>query len=121
MGSSGPWSPKLNAAGAAGRGNKLDVGLTRLPPTWQLEKVMHPLLYQQYQLKKAAMEKACGDRAVERILYHGTTEQSSHEIWQHGFNRSFSGKNGQSGCMERDPSLGALRGERGHPLRWLSG
>ncbi|KAK9402788.1 polyADP-ribose polymerase PARP10 [Crotalus adamanteus] len=59
----------------------------------KLEKVMHPLLYQQYQLKKAAMEKACGDRAVERILYHGTTEQSSHEIWQHGFNRSFSGKN----------------------------
>ncbi|KAM3841398.1 protein mono-ADP-ribosyltransferase PARP10 isoform 3-T3 [Vipera latastei] len=59
----------------------------------KLEKVMHPLLYQQYQLKKTAMEKACGHRAVERILYHGTTEQSSHEIWQHGFNRSFSGKN----------------------------
>ncbi|KAM6458467.1 protein mono-ADP-ribosyltransferase PARP10 isoform 4-T4 [Liasis olivaceus] len=59
----------------------------------KLEKVMHPLLYQQYQLKKAAMEKACGHQAVERILYHGTTEQSSHEICQHGFNRSFCGKN----------------------------
>ncbi|XP_034275898.1 protein mono-ADP-ribosyltransferase PARP10 isoform X2 [Pantherophis guttatus] len=59
----------------------------------KLEKVMHPLLYQQYQLKKSAMEKACGHQAVERILYHGTTEQSSHEICQHGFNRSFCGKN----------------------------
>uniref|UniRef100_A0A8C5RPV6 Poly [ADP-ribose] polymerase n=1 Tax=Laticauda laticaudata TaxID=8630 RepID=A0A8C5RPV6_LATLA len=59
----------------------------------KLEKVMHPLLYQQYQLKKAAMEKACGHRAVERILYHGTTEESSHEICQHGFNRSFCGRN----------------------------
>ncbi|XP_025031769.1 poly [ADP-ribose] polymerase 10 isoform X2 [Python bivittatus] len=59
----------------------------------KLEKVMHPLLYQQYQLKKAAMEKACGHQAVERILYHGTTERSSHEICQHGFNRSFCGKN----------------------------
>ncbi|XP_058035038.1 protein mono-ADP-ribosyltransferase PARP10 isoform X2 [Ahaetulla prasina] len=59
----------------------------------KLEKVMHPLLYQQYQLKKAAMQKACGHQAVERILYHGTTEQSSHEICQHGFNRSFCGKN----------------------------
>ncbi|XP_013923578.1 PREDICTED: poly [ADP-ribose] polymerase 10 [Thamnophis sirtalis] len=59
----------------------------------KLEKVMHPLLYQQYQLKKAAMEKACGHQAVERILYHGTTEESSHEICQHGFNRSFCGKN----------------------------
>lgn len=76
---------------------------------------MHPLLYQQYQLKKTAMEKACGHRAVERILYHGTTEQSSHEIWQHGFNRSFSGKNGQSGCTERDPSLGAVKGGKGAP------
>uniref|UniRef100_A0A8C6VCG7 Poly [ADP-ribose] polymerase n=1 Tax=Naja naja TaxID=35670 RepID=A0A8C6VCG7_NAJNA len=59
----------------------------------KLEKVIHPLLYQQYQLKKAAMEKACGHRAVERILYHGTTEESSHEICQHGFNRSFCGRN----------------------------
>ncbi|KAJ7338280.1 hypothetical protein JRQ81_011042 [Phrynocephalus forsythii] len=60
----------------------------------QVEKVVHPLLCQQYQLKKAAMEKACGHQQVERLLYHGTTEESSREICQHGFNRSFCGKNG---------------------------
>ncbi|XP_066481709.1 protein mono-ADP-ribosyltransferase PARP10 [Tiliqua scincoides] len=59
----------------------------------KVEKLLHPLLYQQYQLKKAAMEKACGHRDVERLLYHGTTEQSSREICQLGFNRSFCGKN----------------------------
>lgn len=41
------------------------------------------------------MEKVCGRLEVERILYHGTTEQSSREICQFGFNRSFCGKNGE--------------------------
>ncbi|KYO31894.1 poly [ADP-ribose] polymerase 10 [Alligator mississippiensis] len=59
----------------------------------KVEKLIHPLLYQQYQLKKACMEKACHHRPVERLLYHGTTEESSREICQHGFNRSFCGKN----------------------------
>ncbi|XP_053101054.1 protein mono-ADP-ribosyltransferase PARP10 [Hemicordylus capensis] len=59
----------------------------------KVEKLVHPLLYQQYLLKKSAMEKSCGHLDVERVLYHGTTEQSSHEICQFGFNRSFCGKN----------------------------
>ncbi|XP_032037085.1 protein mono-ADP-ribosyltransferase PARP10 [Aythya fuligula] len=59
----------------------------------KVEKLIHPLLYKQYQLKKASMEKACHSRAVERVLFHGTTEQSSREICLHGFNRSFCGKN----------------------------
>ncbi|XP_035170322.1 protein mono-ADP-ribosyltransferase PARP10 [Oxyura jamaicensis] len=59
----------------------------------KVEKLIHPLLYKQYQLKKASMEKACRRRAVERVLFHGTTEQSSREICLHGFNRSFCGKN----------------------------
>ncbi|KAL8181406.1 UNVERIFIED_CONTAM: hypothetical protein K2H54_001142 [Gekko kuhli] len=59
----------------------------------KVQKLYHPLLYQQYMLKRAAMEKACGHPEVERILYHGTTEQSGREICQFGFNRSFCGKN----------------------------
>ncbi|KAM6225746.1 protein mono-ADP-ribosyltransferase PARP10 isoform 2-T2 [Spheniscus humboldti] len=59
----------------------------------KVEKLIHPLLYKQYQLKKASMEKACASGAVERILFHGTTETSSREICLHGFNRSFCGKN----------------------------
>ncbi|XP_043363147.1 protein mono-ADP-ribosyltransferase PARP10 isoform X3 [Dermochelys coriacea] len=59
----------------------------------KVEKLIHPLLYKQYQLKKACMEKVCGHEAVERLLFHGTTEEASREICQHGFNRSFCGKN----------------------------
>ncbi|XP_068789740.1 protein mono-ADP-ribosyltransferase PARP10 isoform X8 [Struthio camelus] len=59
----------------------------------KVEKLIHPLLYKQYQLKKASMERAGGGRPVERVLFHGTTEQSSREICLHGFNRSFCGKN----------------------------
>ncbi|KAM6101020.1 LOW QUALITY PROTEIN: protein mono-ADP-ribosyltransferase PARP10 [Theristicus caerulescens] len=59
----------------------------------KVEKLIHPLLYKQYQLKKASMEKACAGSAVERVLFHGTTETSSREICLHGFNRSFCGKN----------------------------
>ncbi|XP_054672312.1 protein mono-ADP-ribosyltransferase PARP10 isoform X1 [Grus americana] len=59
----------------------------------KVEKLIHPLLYKQYQLKKASMEKACAGGAVEQILFHGTTEISSREICLHGFNRSFCGKN----------------------------
>ncbi|XP_034980365.1 protein mono-ADP-ribosyltransferase PARP10 [Zootoca vivipara] len=59
----------------------------------KVEKLLHPLLYQQYQLKKVALLNVCGRRDVERILFHGTTEESSREICLHGFNRSFCGKN----------------------------
>ncbi|XP_044309240.1 protein mono-ADP-ribosyltransferase PARP10 [Varanus komodoensis] len=66
----------------------------------KVEKLLHPLLYQQYCLKKAAMEQACRQQQqVERVLYHGTTEQASREICQHGFNRSFCGRNAtRYGC-----------------------
>ncbi|XP_074745857.1 protein mono-ADP-ribosyltransferase PARP10 [Strix uralensis] len=59
----------------------------------KVEKLIHPLLYQQYQLKKASMEVARAGTTVERVLFHGTTEPSSREICLHGFNRSFCGKN----------------------------
>uniref|UniRef100_UPI00398F1126 protein mono-ADP-ribosyltransferase PARP10 n=1 Tax=Pristiophorus japonicus TaxID=55135 RepID=UPI00398F1126 len=57
----------------------------------KVEKVNNPLLYQQYLLKKASMVTTQPD--VERVLYHGTTEESAKEIYVHGFNRSFCGKN----------------------------
>ncbi|XP_078392367.1 protein mono-ADP-ribosyltransferase PARP10 [Cetorhinus maximus] len=57
----------------------------------KVEKVNNPLLYQQYMLKKASM--GAMQTNVEQDLYHGTTEESTKEIYVHGFNRSFSGKN----------------------------
>ncbi|XP_027764211.1 protein mono-ADP-ribosyltransferase PARP10 [Empidonax traillii] len=60
----------------------------------QVQKLIHPLLYKQYQLKKGSVERACADgTAAERVLFHGTTKASSREICLHGFNRSFCGKN----------------------------
>lgn len=65
-------------------------------PPRQVEKLIHPLLYRQYRLKKGSMERQrAGGPAVERVLFHGTTEASSREICLHGFNRSFCGKNGE--------------------------
>ncbi|XP_078086737.1 protein mono-ADP-ribosyltransferase PARP10 isoform X2 [Mustelus asterias] len=57
----------------------------------KVEKVNNPLLYQQYMLKKTSMVATQSN--VERVLYHGTTEASTKEIYVHGFNRSFCGKN----------------------------
>ncbi|XP_007893224.2 protein mono-ADP-ribosyltransferase PARP10 [Callorhinchus milii] len=59
----------------------------------KVEKVNNPLLYQQYMLKKAKLQAVLGQTNVERVLYHGTNEESAKEIYVHGFNRSFCGKN----------------------------
>ncbi|XP_048142259.1 protein mono-ADP-ribosyltransferase PARP10 isoform X2 [Corvus hawaiiensis] len=60
----------------------------------QVQKLIHPVLYKQYQLKKGSVKRACAaGTVVERILFHGTTKASSREICVHGFNRSFCGKN----------------------------
>ncbi|XP_064562912.1 protein mono-ADP-ribosyltransferase PARP10 isoform X1 [Zonotrichia leucophrys gambelii] len=60
----------------------------------QVQKLIHPVLYKQYQLKKGSVKRACAaGTAVERVLFHGTTKASSCEICLHGFNRSFCGKN----------------------------
>ncbi|XP_078282158.1 protein mono-ADP-ribosyltransferase PARP10 isoform X2 [Rhinoraja longicauda] len=57
----------------------------------KVEVVNNPLLYQQYMVKKASMVATQTD--VERVLFHGTSEESAKEIYVHGFNRSFCGKN----------------------------
>ncbi|XP_068017174.1 protein mono-ADP-ribosyltransferase PARP10 isoform X2 [Melanerpes formicivorus] len=61
----------------------------------RVQKLIHPLLYQQYQLKKGSVARECAPgTVVERVLFHGTTEGCSREICLHGFNRSFCGRNG---------------------------
>lgn len=73
-----------------------------------MQKLIHPVLYKQYQLKKGSVKRGCGaGTTVERVLFHGTTKASSREICLHGFNRSFCGKNG-----ERRAGLGWARGAR---------
>ncbi|KAM9824692.1 uncharacterized protein parp10 [Neosynchiropus ocellatus] len=60
----------------------------------QVAKFQNNLLHCQYKLKKASVLQQAGQDKVERTLYHGTGESAVREILFHGFNRSYSGKNG---------------------------
>lgn len=70
---------------------------------------MNRLLYNQYKLKKASVLQRATYPEVERTLYHGTSESSVKEICVHGFNRSFSGKNGTSSLVTRPPAAPPLK------------
>ncbi|CAL8296723.1 unnamed protein product [Lota lota] len=59
----------------------------------KVEKLGNRLLYNQYKLKKASIYQSGIHNEVERTLYHGTSESSVKDIYLHGFNRSFCGKN----------------------------
>ncbi|KAJ3609479.1 hypothetical protein NHX12_024000 [Muraenolepis orangiensis] len=59
----------------------------------KVEKLGNRLLHNQYKLKKASIYQSGTSSEVERTLYHGTSEASVKEIYLHGFNRSFCGKN----------------------------
>ncbi|OWK04190.1 hypothetical protein Celaphus_00016116 [Cervus elaphus hippelaphus] len=61
------------------------------PP--QVERVIHPLLQQQFQLHRERLEQCC-ERQAEQVLYHGTTVPTVPDICERGFNRSFCGRNG---------------------------
>ncbi|XP_023376075.1 poly [ADP-ribose] polymerase 10 isoform X2 [Pteropus vampyrus] len=69
------------------------VRLCRLPPP-QVERVLHPLLQQQYELHRERLEQRCDRRPAEHVLYHGTSAQAVTDICTYGFNRSFCGRNG---------------------------
>ncbi|KAB1258005.1 Poly [ADP-ribose] polymerase 10 [Camelus dromedarius] len=60
----------------------------------RVERVLHPLLQQQYELHRERLEQCCDRRPVEQVLYHGTSAPTVPDICAHGFNRSFCGRNG---------------------------
>ncbi|XP_042109872.1 protein mono-ADP-ribosyltransferase PARP10 isoform X5 [Ovis aries] len=66
---------------------------TRLERCHGVERVLHPLLQQQYELHRKRLEQCC-ERPVEQVLYHGTAVPTVPDICAHGFNRSFCGRNG---------------------------
>lgn len=74
----------------------------------QVDKLQNQLLYHQYQLKRMSVQQDATDQEFERILYHGTSEDTVKEICLHGFNRSFCGKNGTSPTVP--PATAALVG-----------
>ena len=60
----------------------------------KIERVQNPGLYKAYVVKKEQMEQKNG--ANEKLLFHGTAQESCSSISTFGFNRSYCGKNGKS-------------------------
>ena len=61
----------------------------------QIERIQNPNLYQQYVVRRMHMDAANGPSAQnEQLLWHGTGAETVEHINNHGFNRSYCGKNG---------------------------
>ncbi|XP_053519060.1 protein mono-ADP-ribosyltransferase PARP15 isoform X2 [Artibeus jamaicensis] len=59
----------------------------------KIQRIQNTFLWQSYQMKKKHMDMKNGHMGNERILFHGTSADSVPHINQHGFNRSYAGKN----------------------------
>lgn len=59
----------------------------------KIERVQNPVLWQSLQIKKRAMDVKNGHTKNERRLFHGTCDDTAAHINEHGFNRSYAGKN----------------------------
>ncbi|NXI45364.1 PAR14 polymerase, partial [Galbula dea] len=57
----------------------------------KIERVQNPYLWKAYQIKKCEMDKKNGSKNNEKLLFHGTSEESSILINNNGFNRSYAG------------------------------
>ncbi|NXY27592.1 PAR14 polymerase, partial [Pomatorhinus ruficollis] len=57
----------------------------------KIERVQNRYFWKNYQIKKCEMDKKNGHRNNERLLFHGTSEESLTLINKHGFNRSYAG------------------------------
>ncbi|XP_054569894.1 protein mono-ADP-ribosyltransferase PARP14-like [Eptesicus fuscus] len=59
----------------------------------KIERIQNPSLWQHYQTKKKTMDDKNGQIQNEKLLFHGTDADSLPHVNQHGFNRSYAGKN----------------------------
>ncbi|XP_023613124.1 poly [ADP-ribose] polymerase 14-like isoform X1 [Myotis lucifugus] len=59
----------------------------------KIERIQNRSLWQHYQTKKKTMDDKNGHIQNERLLFHGTDADSLPHVNQHGFNRSYAGKN----------------------------
>ena len=64
-------------------------------PFSQIERIQNPGLWKSLQIQKRVMEQRNNHQNNERRLFHGTCEDTAAHINEHGFNRSFAGKNGE--------------------------
>ncbi|XP_068051388.1 protein mono-ADP-ribosyltransferase PARP14-like [Anomalospiza imberbis] len=59
----------------------------------KIERIQNLYFWKSYQIKKCEIDKKNGDRNNERLLFHGTSQESLTLINKHGFNRSYAGMN----------------------------
>ncbi|KAK2839529.1 hypothetical protein Q5P01_013269 [Channa striata] len=59
----------------------------------KIERIQNPTLWQSLQIKKRDMEQRNGHQNNVRRLFHGTCYTTLTHINEHGFNRSYAGKN----------------------------
>ncbi|XP_070262437.1 protein mono-ADP-ribosyltransferase PARP14-like isoform X2 [Myotis yumanensis] len=59
----------------------------------KIERIQNRSLWQHYQTKKKTMDDKNGHTQNEQLLFHGTDADSLLHVNQHGFNRSYAGKN----------------------------
>uniref|UniRef100_A0A8C6ELY4 Poly [ADP-ribose] polymerase n=1 Tax=Microcebus murinus TaxID=30608 RepID=A0A8C6ELY4_MICMU len=59
----------------------------------KIERIQNIPLWHSYQIKKQVMDVKNGHTQNERLLFHGTDADSVLHINEHGFNRSYAGKN----------------------------
>ncbi|XP_033990535.1 poly(ADP-ribose) polymerase family member 14-related sequence 1 [Trematomus bernacchii] len=59
----------------------------------KIERIQNPGLWKSLQIQKRVMEQRNNHQNNERRLFHGTCEDTAAHINEHGFNRSFAGKN----------------------------
>uniref|UniRef100_A0A8C4S0Z3 Poly [ADP-ribose] polymerase n=1 Tax=Erpetoichthys calabaricus TaxID=27687 RepID=A0A8C4S0Z3_ERPCA len=59
----------------------------------KIERIQNPCLWNNYQIRKKAFDEKNVGVANEKLLFHGTSAPTIQTINNHGFNRSFAGKN----------------------------
>ncbi|NXA82133.1 PAR14 polymerase, partial [Thryothorus ludovicianus] len=57
----------------------------------KIERVQNLYFWKNYQIKKCEMDQKNGNTNNERLLFHGTSQESLTFINNHGFNRSYAG------------------------------
>ncbi|NXL69843.1 PAR14 polymerase, partial [Leptocoma aspasia] len=57
----------------------------------KIERIQNLYHWKNYQIKKCEMDKKNGHSNNERLLFHGTSQESLTYINKHGFNRSYAG------------------------------
>ncbi|KAF7660862.1 hypothetical protein LDENG_00274150 [Lucifuga dentata] len=59
----------------------------------KIERIQNPVLWKSLQIRKEDMEQKNGHQNNDRRLFHGTCYTTIAHINEHGFNRSYAGKN----------------------------